>query len=148
MESEALRIALAICRRFEGCYLTPYLCPAGVVTVGYGTTRYPDGRAVALSDPPITRPAAELLLVREMRDRYLPSVLRLCPGVDTAPRLAALLDFAYNCGLGALRASTLRRRVNAGRWEDVPAELAKWCRGGGKVLRGLQRRRAAEAALI
>jgi lysozyme len=77
-----------------------------------------------------------------------PQVVALCPGVDTPGRLAAITDFAFNVGTGALRASTLRRRVNAGAWDDVPAQLMRWVFAAGKRLRGLERRRAAEAALI
>jgi lysozyme len=83
-----------------------------------------------------------------VRRVYLPAVLRLCPGVDSPGRLAALIDFTFNLGSGQLRASTLRKRVNAGDWDAVPAELRKWVRGGGRVLRGLVLRRGAEAALI
>ncbi|MGN6701932.1 MAG: glycoside hydrolase family protein [Burkholderiaceae bacterium] len=66
----------------------------------------------------------------------------------TSTRLAAIIDFAFNLGSGALSASIWRRRINAQRWDDVPAELAKWVYGGGRRLRGLELRRAAEAGLI
>jgi lysozyme len=79
---------------------------------------------------------------------YMPATIRLCPGIDTPGRLAALTDFCFNLGAGNLRASTLRKRVNAGRWEDVPAELRRWNRGSGKILPGLVKRREAEAALV
>ena len=144
----AVAVAAALARRFEGLYLTPYLCPAGVPTIGYGATYYEDGTSVTLSDPSITRERAEALLIWMVRTRYLPAVLKLCPGADTPERLAALIDFAFNLGAGNLKASTLRKRVNAGAWAEVPAELRKWVRGGGKVLRGLVVRRDAEAALI
>lgn len=144
----AVEVAAALCRRFEGCRLRPYLCPAGVPTIGYGSTRYLDGRAVLLTDPPITRAQAERLLLVTVRRSYLPAVLTLCPGVTDARRLAALIDFTYNLGSGNLRASTLRRKVNAGDWAAAPAELRKWVRGGGRVLPGLVARREAEAALV
>lgn len=148
MIEEGLTHAAALCRRFEGFYASPYLCPAGVATIGYGSTRYADGRAVALSDPAFTREQAESLLIDQLRKTYLPGVLRLCPAVDTAARLGALIDFAYNLGNGALKVSTLRKRVNAGDWDAVPGELLKWNKAGGRVLRGLTLRRQAEAALI
>ncbi|QRQ86240.1 lysozyme [Cupriavidus oxalaticus] len=144
----AVQVAAALARRFEGLYLRPYLCPAGVPTIGYGATRYLDGRAVTLKDPPITRVVAEVMLLDQVRTVYLPAVLRLCPGIDTPERLAAIIDFAFNLGAGNLKASTLRKRINAKRWADVPAEIRKWNRGGGRVLRGLVLRREAEAALI
>lgn len=145
---KATAIAAALARRFEGLDLEPYLCPAGVPTIGYGATFYEDGSAVTLADPPITRERAEALLAWMIRTEYLPAVARLCPGVDTPERLAALIDFTFNLGAGNLRGSTLRRRVNDGRWEDVPGELAKWVLAGGRRLPGLVRRRAAEAELI
>ena len=144
----ALAVALALCRRFEGFRPRPYLCPAGVPTIGYGSTRYLDGRAVQLTDPPIGRDTAESLLLATVRRVYLPAVLTLCPSVADPNRLAALIDFTYNLGGGNLRASTLRRKVNAGDWTAVPAELRKWVRGGGQVLPGLVARRGAEAALV
>jgi lysozyme len=150
MNTEALAIDVAaiLARRFEGLYLSPYLCPAGVPTIGYGATYYEDGTAVELTDPPITRERAEALLQWQIRTRYLPAVLRLCPEVDNAQRLAALVDFAFNLGSGALAASTLRRRVNAGEWSDVPTQLRRWVHAGGRVLRGLVLRREAEAQLV
>lgn len=140
--------AAALARRFEGLYLTPYLCPAGVPTIGFGATHYEDGARVTLKDPAITRERAERLLLWMVRAVYMPAVLRLCPSVNTPERLAALIDFAFNLGAGQLAGSTLRKRVNADRWAEVPAEIRKWNRGGGRLLRGLVLRREAEAALI
>lgn len=144
----AVQVTAALCRRFEGFYAAPYLCPAGVPTIGYGATYYEDGRPVRMTDPAITRERAEQLLLWHVRNVYLPAVVRLCPGANTPERLAALIDFAFNLGTGNLRASTLRRRVNAQEWEDVPAQLLRWNKAGGRVLRGLTLRRQAEAALI
>ena len=148
MIEEALPIVEALCIRFEGVYLRPYICPAGVGTVGVGATRYLDGRAVSLTDPPISRDEAMALLRESLLTIYIPGTLSACPTIDTPGRLAALTDFAFNVGIGALRASTLRRRVNAGRWDDVPGEIRRWNRASGRVLLGLVRRREAEAALI
>lgn len=142
----AEEIAWQLIRRFEGLRLSPYLCPAGVGTVGYGSTRYENGIAVQLTDPPISRERAEALMLHEVR-QIAPKVRQLCPGADTPGRQAALIDFTFNLGLGRLRSSTLRKRVNAGDWDAVPAELRKWVIGGGRVLPGLVKRREAEAAL-
>lgn len=144
----AVEIAVALAARFEGFYSAPYLCPAGVPTIGYGATYYMDGRAVKLTDAPISRETAERLLLWMVRTVYLPAVLKLCPGIEneTPGRIAAIIDFSFNLGTGKLRASTLRRRVVERRWDDAAAELRKWVRGGGKVLRGLVLRREAEVA--
>lgn len=147
-QARAVEIAAALCRRFEGFSAHPYLCPAGVPTIGYGATHYLDGRPVRLTDAPISRDAAERLLVLMIERTYLPAVERLCPSVDDPRRLGALIDFTFNLGVGRLRHSTLRRRVLEQRWEEVPSELRKWVIGGGRVLRGLVLRREAEAALV
>lgn len=144
----AAEVAAALARRFEGFMPHPYLCPAGVPTIGYGATFYEDGRAVKLTDPPITRARAEALLLWGVRTIYLPAVLRLCPDVDTPERLAALIDFAFNLGAGNLRASTLRRKVNAGDWSAARVQIMRWVMAGGRKLKGLERRRAAERDLL
>lgn len=146
--ARALHLASLLCVQFEGLRLAPYLCAAGVATIGLGSTRYADGRAVQLTDPAISKEHAYSLLDLTLRRDYLPAVLTLCPGADTPERVAALTDFAYNLGAGALKASTLRKRVNAGDWDAVPGELRKWVKGGGRVLRGLVARREAEALLV
>lgn len=144
----AVEIAAALARRFEGLYLRPYLCPAGVPTIGYGATYYETGIKVRLTDPPITRERAEALLLWMIETKYLPAVIRQCRPFGGAERLAAIIDFVFNLGEGALSASTLRRRINAGQWDAVPAELRKWVYAGTTRLQGLVTRREAEAALI
>lgn len=148
MIDRAIEVAAALARHFEGCYLRPYLCPAGVPTIGYGATYYQTGVRVILADPAITKEQAEALLIWMVRTRYLPAVVKLCPSIDDPHRLAAVIDFTFNLGAGSLKVSNLRRRVNAGQWADVPTELRKWVKGGGRVLRGLVARREAEVALI
>jgi lysozyme len=145
----AIDIAAVLCMRFEGYRAHPYLCPAGVPTVGYGSTRYADGRLVALSDPAITKTQAEHLLLLTLRRDYLPGVLAASPGLINHPKaLGAMVDFAYNTGVPRYRASTLRRCINDQRWSDAKTQLLKWTRGGGKILPGLVARRTAEGALL
>lgn len=144
----ALDLALPLIARFEGLRLRPYLCAASVPTIGYGATRYLDGRAVTLADPPISREAAERLLQLSVERDYLPAVLQLCPGADTAERVAALVSFAFNVGTGALKTSTLRKRVNAQDWPGAVEQFLKWTRAGGRILPGLTARRNAEARLL
>lgn len=144
----AERVAKALIRHFEGCRLRPYLCPAGVPTIGYGATRYVDGRAVRLIDPPITEAQAEAILLHQVRRQFLPAVVRMCPTIVDPMMLAAIIDFTFNLGSGRLRASTLRRRILARRWETVPTELRKWVFAAGRRLNGLVRRREAECRLV
>lgn len=143
-----IKRALPVIVRFEGFRSRPYMCSAGVWTVGLGSTRYLDGQPVRPTDPPITREHAYALAVEQLRRDYLPAVLRLCPGIDSYDRLAGVLSFTYNVGTGALQASTLRRRINAGDWPGAQVEMRRWVRGGGRVLPGLVTRRAIEAGML
>ena len=144
-----LELAAELCRRFEGFRSKPYLCPAGVPTIGYGSTYYADGRKVTLQDEPIDEPAARALLMSELRHTYLIGVLRQCPVLATDEKACnAIVDFCYNLGVGRLQTSTLKRKINARDWEGAREQLMLWTRGGGKVLPGLVKRRLAEKQLI
>jgi lysozyme len=134
-------------RKWEGFRSKPYLCPAGVPTIGYGFTRYPDGRRVTLSDPPMSRETADRMLVWFVRNRYEPAARRLCPTAE-GPVLVAVVDFLYNLGESSFKASTLRRKLIARDWDGSRGEFGKWVRAGGKILRGLVLRRADEAGLL
>lgn len=150
-----LEIATELCRRFEGFRTNPYLCPAGVPTIGYGSTFYADGRKVTMQDPPMDEPTARALLVSELMHRYAPGTIRQCPILLTLAmqandwgKLNAIVDFAYNLGVGRLQTSTLRRKINAQDWEGAKEQLMLWTRGGGKVLPGLVKRRQAECSFM
>ena len=144
-----LELAAALCRKFEGYKATPYLCPAGVPTIGYGSTYYADGKKVTLQDPPMDEPTARALLMVELEHTYLPGVLRNCPILATDERKCnAVVDFVYNLGTGRRQTSTLKRKINAQDWEGAKEQLMLWNKGGGKVLAGLTKRRAAECALF
>ena len=145
---EVLWYAASICRRFEGLYLKPYLCPAGVPTIGYGATFYQDGKKVSLRDKPITLEQAEDLLMYHLKQYFLKEVLLLCYTLDTESKAASILDFAFNVGLGNLRISTLRKRILSKNWEGVPNQLMRWNKAQGKVLKGLTLRREAEKVLF
>lgn len=150
MENDPLMMVKNLCILFEGVYLKPYLCPAGIPTIGIGSTRYENGQRVSLSDPPITRERAEALLMWELQKECVPRVMKLCANLPSwgPGAVAAILDFTYNLGSGNLASSTLRKKILAGDKDGAKAELMKWVKGGGKVLPGLVRRRGAEAALI
>ena len=144
-----LELASALCRQFEGYKAKPYLCPAGVATIGYGSTYYSDGRKVTLEDAPMDEPAARALLMFELEHTYLPAVLRHCPILATDERKCnGAVDFVYNLGIGRLQTSTLKRKINAQDWEGAKEQLMLWNKGGGKVLAGLTKRRTAECALF
>ena len=144
-----LELAAELCRRFEGFRAKPYLCPAGIPTIGYGSTYYANGRKVTLDDAPMPEPEARALLMAELHHTYAPGVLRLCPVLATDERkFNAIVDFAYNLGVGRLQTSTLRRKINAQDWSGAKEQLMLWTRGGGKVLPGLLKRRQAECLLM
>jgi lysozyme len=144
-----LTIAKELCKHFEGFRSFPYLCPAGVPTIGYGSTYYMNGVKVTLKDSPITKQQAEEMLVHELAHTFLPAVLKLCPGLAEYPdRLNVIVDFTYNLGAGRLKSSTLRKCINAQDWGNVKEQLMLWTRGGGKVLPGLYLRRKAECLSI
>jgi len=140
------KIAVALIKRFEGCRLKPYLCPAGIATIGYGSTRYPDGRRVTMQDEPISEEKAEVFLYYIVT-RITYSIFKLCPIllIEDRGKQASIIDFVYNLGTGNLKASTLRRRINEGNWDEAAHELRKWIYGGGRRLRGLIIRRNVEA---
>ena len=145
---QAKKTAKALIRKYEGCFLRPYLCPAGVPTVFFGATFYKDGRKVQLTDPEGTIDQAEDLLDWMLEKIYFPGVLKLCSELDSGYRGGALTDFAFNLGINALKNSTLRKKVNAGDWEGAKKEILKWNKGGGKVLSGLTKRRISESILL
>ena len=142
--------ALKIIKEFEGCKLEAYQCPAGIWTIGYGSTRYLD--APVRKGDKISQAMADELLGNEVEHLFGPGVLQLLPMARSwhADRIAALTSFAYNVGLAALEDSTLRKRLLKG---DEPSavvreELPRWCHAGEAVLAGLERRRKAEVALF
>jgi lysozyme len=145
---EVITIASQIARQFEGFRSRPYRCPAGVATIGYGTTHYPGGKAVTMKDAPVSQETGEQYLQYEMMNSMMKAFM-YCPILlMDDKKLAAITDFVYNLGPGRLQTSTLRRRINQQDWPLVRKELMRWTRGGGKVLKGLVRRRKVEASLI
>lgn len=133
--------------------------------------RLPDGSCVAYPDPgtggepwtigwgstgPGIHPdvvwtveMAQEALDRELMGKAL-GVLQYSPGLANAldRRFAAIISFAYNCGLGNYRVSTLRRRVNEENWTEASREILRWNKAAGRVLAGLTRRRQAESRLL
>jgi lysozyme len=139
---------LALIRSSENFASKPYLCPAGIPTIGYGSTRYEDGRPVTLTDPPITAERANAILYSTLAGEYEKAVNRYVTVPLTQGQFDALVDFAYNAGAQNLRTSTLLKRLNAGDYDRAAAEFGRWVFGGGKVLNGLVTRRAAEKLLF
>ena len=142
--------ALKIIRKWEGCRLEAYRCPAGVPTIGYGSTRLKNG-PVRMGDK-ITQDVAEEMLQHEVENLFAPGVFNLLPMASKwkPEQIAAIVSFAYNVGLGALEESTLRRRLlnKEDPFKVVTEELPRWNKADGKILEGLVNRRKDEVALF
>lgn len=126
---------------FEGIRLQAYKCPAGVWTIGVGST-VPAVHAGEV----ITKQQALARFDKDLT-KFENAVDRLVKVPLTQNQFDALVSFTFNVGEGALAKSTLLKKLNAGDYDAVPAELMKWTKGGGKELPGLVRRRRAEAAM-
>lgn len=132
-------------KEFEGMRTKAYKCPANVWTIGYGHTSSA-GKPAVDAELTITKEQAEEILRRDLI-QYEDGVREIVKVKITQGQFDALVDFAYNAGVGALAKSTLLKKVNAGKFDEVPAEFMKWTKGGGKELPGLVRRRRAEVKL-
>lgn len=134
-------------KHFESFYAKPYLCPANVPTIGYGATYYEDGTKVKLTDSPITEQRASQLLLNVLK-QYEKSVDTFTRDDINQNQFDALVSFSYNVGINALKTSTLLKLVNTNPNEPLIREqFMRWNKGGGRVLKGLTRRREAEANL-
>jgi lysozyme len=144
---------IKLVKEFEGCKLTAYECATSLslpaskkfYTIGWGNTTYEDGTKVKKNDT-ITQDRADKLL-HNLLDNFEAQVQKLVRAPLNENQKGAIVSFAYNCGIGNLKASTLLRRLNDGEYE-VSNEFLKWNKANGKVLAGLSRRRKAEAELF
>ena len=140
---------LAFIKGFESFRAYPYWDSARppVATIGYGSTYYPDGRRVRISDPPITEAQAIELMLEVLREfeAGITDALR----VDvTQSQFDALVSWAFNVGINAARNSTLMEKLNNGDYLGAADQFQRWNRAGGRVLNGLTRRREAERELF
>ena len=131
---------LALIKKFEGCELEAYQCSAGVWTIGYGHTK-----GVAPGDS-VSQEEAEQMLVDELHE-YESYINEYVTVALSQNQFDALVSWVYNLGPANLKASTMLKVLNSGEYEDVPAQMKRWNKAGGKILEGLIRRREAEACL-
>lgn len=131
-------------RRLKTGHCTTYLCSAKVLTIGYGSTGRGVKPGIIWSHAQASQRFEEDLQVFAQGVYALSPVLHF----ETQARQAAVISFAYNCGLTAYKNSTLRRAVNRLDWEEAKRQLMRWTRAGGKVVKGLENRRRAECALV
>ncbi len=128
-------------KKFEGCRLAAYKCPAGRWTIGYGHT------SGVKAGQKITQKQAENYLKSDLR-KYEKGVEKAVKVTLNQNQFDALISFTYNCGIGALISSTLLKKLNTGDYKGASAEFPKWCKSNGRVLTGLKRRRNAERVLF
>ena len=134
-------------KEFEGFSNRPYKCSAGIPTIGYGNTFYPDGRKVTLKDAQITKKQADDIFI-PIVDNFALKVLKMINKPITQNQFNALVSFAYNVGLGNLQKSTLLKLVNINPNDgNIAKEFLKWNKAAGKELKGLTNRRIKESAL-
>lgn len=137
---------LALIRQWEGLKLTAYKCPAGVWTIGYGSTK---GVREGMK---ITKAQAELRL-KDDANHFGKEIEKRVKVSLTDNQFAALISLVYNIGINAFEKSTLLRKLNAEQWDSVPHEFMKWVKakdpktGKRVTLNGLVNRRAAEVGL-
>ena len=128
-------------KHFEGCELKAYKCPAGVWTIGYGHTK-----GVQEGDEWSESHANHMLEVElEEYEGYVDKYVTAPLGQN---QFDALVSWTYNLGGGNLSASTMLKVLNAGEYDEVPNQMLRWNKVGGKVLEGLTRRRQAEADMF
>ena len=141
------QVGIDLITYYEGFKSAPYLCPANVPTIGYGTTRYPDGKKVSLSDSPINKDKAIAFLKHDLTVFEL-AVDAMATDALTQNQFNALVSFAYNLGSTALKSSTLLKKVNANpNDQTIKLEFSKWVYANGKKLPGLVARRNKEAEI-
>jgi len=137
--------ALAIIKKFEGLRLKSYLCPAGVWTIGYGSTRI-NNRDVIEGDTCTAEEAEQMLIETVSRLKF--SVRRMVKRELKQHEYDALISLAYNIGLGNFQKSTLLVLINASAPPQIIAmEFPRWNKSKGKVLAGLIARRKEEQDL-
>lgn len=134
------KAGLDLVKRWEGCKLTAYICPAGVLTIGYGSTG------------PHVKPG--MTITQDQADELLRSDLRrfedgVASTINTATdnQFAAMVALSFNIGLSGFMHSTVLRQHNDGNFAAAASAFKLWNKAGGKVLKGLVNRRADEAAL-
>jgi lysozyme len=129
----------------EGFKLNAYLCPAGVPTIGFGTTRI-KGNPVQMGMM-ITTDEANILLEEDLK-LFEDAVNHLVKVFLNQNQFDALVSFVYNVGVGNFRSSTLLRLLNEGKYIQAAEQFLRWNKAKGKVLPGLIRRRTEEMMLF
>ncbi|WP_407965181.1 lysozyme [Bartonella sp. C271] len=132
-------------KKWEGLRLHAYQDASDIWSIGYGHTEKA-GKPIVFEGMVITEKKAETMLLSDLR-QYERAVEKAVYVNLSDEQFGALVSFCYNIGIAAFQNSTLLKKLNKGDYESVPIELKKWTKVGGKRLKGLVHRRAAEAEL-
>lgn len=132
---------IALIKKFEGCKLQSYKCAAGVWTIGYGHTKFVE------EHQEITQEEADSILLTDLKV-YEDAIKKAVTVPLHQHQFDSLVSWTFNLGGANLNASTMLKVLNKGEYEEVPAQIKRWNKAGGKVLQGLIRRREAEALLF
>ena len=139
---------LNLIKKFEGLSLKPYLCSAGIPTIGWGNTFYENMKKVTLQDEPITEERADSLFNFLVTTNFVNVINRLVIVDINQNQFDALVSFVYNLGSGNFEKSTLLKKVNQSDFIGASLEFEKWNRASGKVLNGLTKRKLYEKELF
>ena len=132
---------ISLIKKFEGCELEAYQDAVGVWTIGYGHTKnVQEGQVIKQEE-------AESMLLHELLE-YCDYVEKAVEVDLTQNQFDALVSWTYNLGPSNLNRSTMLKVVNANNMGEVPTQIKRWNKAGGKVLDGLVRRRKAEALMF
>lgn len=139
---------LDLIKQFEGFSSAPYLCPAKIPTVGFGSTYYEDGTKVTLKDKPITEQRATQLLEFVANKTFSENINKVVKVPLNQNQFDALVSFAYNIGNKNFNWSTLLKKLNLSDYEGASLEFGRWNQANGKILNGLVSRRQKEKELF
>lgn len=136
--------ALRLIKQFEGLRLRAYLDQVTIPTIGYGSTRYPDGAKVQMGDK-IDIQKADAMLYFSLQG-FASRINDLIKTQVNQNQFDALCSFTYNVGGYALEKSTLLKKINKDPNDpSIEMEFLRWCKAKGQVLPGLKKRRQAES---
>jgi lysozyme len=138
----AVNEAAKLIRKYEGCKLQAYRCPAGIWTIGYGHT------AGVKAGDVWTQAQAEDALMKEIEE-YGKGVLQVCPSLEHSPnRLAACISLAYNIGVANFAGSSVAKYIRRGEYRAAADAFGMWVYAGKQKLLGLVNRRQAERTVF
>lgn len=129
-------------KKFEGCVLKAYLCPAKVLTIGYGHTGKDVVKGMVISQ----EKAIELL--RQDLAKFETAINQAVKVQLTQSQFDALVSFTYNVGIAAFKNSTMLKFINQRHFPLAAGQFDRWVKANGTVLKGLVNRRAAEKKLF